>query len=111
MNGHTKIVTLLLENRAAIDSTNENNSTSLFIAARDGHYECVKTLVSKGADMEIPYRDGFGCGFTALFMACENGHGEIVDYLLSHGANLEKVSEDSSRPVVHKDKCNNRLIL
>ena len=43
-NGHTQVVQLLLDNRAAIDEQNKNDKTALMLAKEYGHTEVVQLL-------------------------------------------------------------------
>ncbi|MFN0164560.1 MAG: ankyrin repeat domain-containing protein [Burkholderiales bacterium] len=52
-NGHRKIVEILLENHAYIDSSSSAGITSLMMAARGGHLEVVKFLIEEGADVDV----------------------------------------------------------
>jgi RNA polymerase sigma factor (sigma-70 family) len=58
-------------------------SLAEYVAARNGHTECVRVLLEHGAD--IDYRGFFGG--TGLHWACINGHIETVRFLLARGAN------------------------
>lgn len=81
-------ITLLLDNGAAIDESNNNWRTSLHIAAKNGHIEAVRLLISRGADLDAadtqdgtPLRDAiYGKNKSiALLLA---GAGSNADVLL-----------------------------
>ena len=57
-SGQNKIVELLLENHAYIDSTSPNGSTALMMAVRGGHASTVKLLVESGADVSVKNEAG-----------------------------------------------------
>ncbi len=77
---------LVLTARAVEDAT-ENKSESfklLHQAAIDGDIEQVKSLISKGADVNEPDPNGL----TPLHLAARNGHKTIVDLLIARGADV-----------------------
>jgi ankyrin repeat protein len=57
--------------------------TALLYAARDGCYDCVEALISKGADVNVPTPEGV----TPLMIALDNDNNDIAKLLLDHGAN------------------------
>jgi ankyrin repeat protein len=57
--------------------------TALLYAARDGCYDCVETLIAKGADVNVPTPEGV----TPLMIALDNDNNDIAKLLLDHGAN------------------------
>ena len=67
---------LLVEvNRMCLDGT-----TSLHIAAEEGHCEIVQMLLECNVDIT----HCVDSGATPLFVACQNGHKEVVQLLLAH---------------------------
>ena len=57
--------------------------TPLVYAAREDCFECAKTLVAAGAD--VNQRTFYG--WTPLLVATQNRHYKLAQYLLEHGAN------------------------
>lgn len=57
--------------------------TALLFAVREGSLDCVRILVSKGADVSQAAVDGSG----PLLVAVQNGRYEIANFLLDHAAN------------------------
>ena len=53
-------------------------------AARNGHENIVKTLVEKGAKVDVKDNEGM----SALIMAAQYGHYEIVKFLIPRVANI-----------------------
>ena len=62
----------------AIDVRNEDGSTALHAAAREGHATCVQALIAAGCDAAIE-----SGGHTALSMAEEQGHAAVVALLVA----------------------------
>ncbi|OXA61426.1 protein fem-1 homolog C [Folsomia candida] len=86
--GNLKIVDLLVQNGANVNSTTRTNSTPLRAACFDGRSDVVKYLVKAGADIEIPNRHGHTC----LMIACYKNHYFIAKYLLQQGADINRKS-------------------
>jgi len=85
-DGHTKIVSMLLEKGADANTTDSSGRTALWTASANGHTEIVSMLLGKGALVET--NDGsVRDGRTALWMASANGYTDIVNMLLKKGAN------------------------
>jgi ankyrin repeat protein len=85
LNGHKKIVQLLLEQGANVDAQGGRYGNALQAACYAGHYEIVQTLLEQGANVDA--RGGrYG---NALQAACYAGHYEIVQTLLEQGANVD----------------------
>ncbi len=55
--------------------------TPLLFAAREGHLDCARILVEKGADVNVVDPDGIG----AVLSAAINGHYDVAIYLLDKG--------------------------
>lgn len=86
--GFLKIVKLLVNKGAKVNSTTRTNSTPLRAACFDGHYDIVKYLVKNKADYEIANRHGHTC----LMIACYKGHYRIAEYLLKLNADVNRRS-------------------
>jgi ankyrin repeat protein len=80
--GHPKIVQLLLDGGAAINSTSENGTTALMMAARGNHSDTVKVLLKNGADPNISNE----LGGTALKWAVAREHHNTAELLKKGGA-------------------------
>jgi len=59
--------------------------TALMMASKGGHLSCVKSLMNRGAALNI----GDINGYTAIHYASRQGHKEIVDYLISSDGAVE----------------------
>ena len=83
--GNIKIVELLLDNGADVNTpTYNNNYMPLMTASIRGHIKIVRKLLDAGAVVNAQ-DDG---GWTALHLACYDGHMNIVELLLDNGADL-----------------------
>ncbi|XP_070195077.1 transient receptor potential cation channel subfamily A member 1-like isoform X2 [Littorina saxatilis] len=85
-NGHTKIITLLLQKGAVVQRDNDDN-TPLHHAAAQGWTQCMRTLMGIHSHL-LDVRNVRG--ETALHLAAQNGRVSTVALLLSMGASLEK---------------------
>lgn len=77
-------------------ATVSGGNTALLLAARDGHFAAVKTLVEAGADVN---QANAGDQSTPILIAICNGHYEIAKYLLDKGANVNQTSADGLAPL------------
>ncbi|CAG2192383.1 ANKS6 [Mytilus edulis] len=81
-DGHS--VQALLDEGVGVDSTDDDETTPLQIAAANGHDHIVRLLLMKGAALDQP--NNFG--WTPLMHACRNGHNEVVVTLLQRQADI-----------------------
>ena len=113
-NGHTSIVRMLLNHKAAVNSRARDTGVSaLGIAARQGHVEVVKLLCEgrfaffcsshpshslRTASALIDAESAKGS--TPLYLASQAGHTACVELLLQHGAAVNKCNtEDGASPI------------
>jgi ankyrin repeat protein len=75
---------------------------ALHLSAADGSLECMKYLISIGADVNKKCR-----GFFALYYAVLNQHTLVINYLLDNGA---KINEINSSPFCHMETSLNLAI-
>ena len=73
-----------------------HGSTALFEAARAGHLEMVKWLVSRGGDPDHTNEWGDSPANEAASM----GHWNVVWYLADHGADLKRTSEHAHSTIL-----------
>ncbi len=59
-----------------------DEATLLILSAGCGHTDVVRTLLGKGADVNLSNRNGW----TPLMAAVAKGHEDVVELLLEHGA-------------------------
>ncbi|KAJ6089813.1 hypothetical protein N7467_005029 [Penicillium canescens] len=84
-NGHDKVVQILLDNGADINSENDRNITALHAASSKGHEKVVQILLDNSADLNTKdYRQ-----ITALHAASSQGHDKVVQILLDNGADVD----------------------
>lgn len=89
-NGHTEVLTYLLEQGAKVDNTDNTLGKSLvYVSAEKGYLDNIKVLLQYSPKLEISEKE---TGKTALFVAAENGYDEIVHQLLIHSANGNTVN-------------------
>ncbi len=129
-NGHSEIVSLLLDAGADINISECEGQNSLLIASGQGHEEIVQLLLQKGAKVNIPAHDGRtalmrACyhGYlgivkmlvesgaevnitdkenrAALMWACDAGHWDVVDYLLQAGADMLQSDRQGEKPLMY----------
>jgi ankyrin repeat protein len=75
----------------------------LIIAAKYGHTDVVKTLLAKGADINM--KDRYSHDRTALILAVDNGHINTVEALLAKGADLKAKDEFGETALMCAERC------
>ncbi|TRX61872.1 hypothetical protein FNH22_03605 [Fulvivirga sp. M361] len=82
--GHSDLIEFLIEKGIAINSLDNKGRTPLYLACCDYKFDSVKTLVSKGAEINISGE------YNPLDMASSNSYygTEIVELLLENNANV-----------------------
>ena len=75
------------------------NITPLYLAARGGHVNIVKTLVAARADVHISKSFGYHSGITALHAAAAKGNAEAVQELLLAGCDPNVQASDGGTPL------------
>lgn len=91
MQGHVKIVRMLVANGADLEWPSVENMTPLMWAAREGHAKVVRLLLAAGADKEARDIERW----TPLVHACRYGKLEAARVLLEAGADVHvRVDED-----------------
>nr|KAG5700757.1 hypothetical protein BaRGS_034960 [Batillaria attramentaria] len=91
-NGHTKVLTLLLQKGACVHRDNDDN-TPLHHAAAQGWTHCMRILLGIHANLlDVPN----GNGDTALHVAAKHGQASAVTLLLTVGAAMERNKEEKT---------------
>ncbi len=68
-----------------VDFRNEKGATALYFAAKHGNVDCVRTLLSAGANMELPVRS---TGCTPYLIAVKYERREIISILKEAGCDV-----------------------
>lgn len=90
--GHSSIVSTLLDRGANIEANTDNGSTALHIAAQEGHLPIAVTLLERGANIEARTDRGM----TGLHFAALEGRLETLNALLERGASIEANTDNLS---------------
>jgi ankyrin repeat protein len=91
------LVAFLIMKGIAIDESSSGGATALMNAAKIGHYQMVKLLIAKGADLEK--KDEYHDHVTALIIAATHGHKDIVRLLISAGADVRAQTDSGYTPL------------
>ncbi len=94
MNGHTELLTILLDAGADKDHTDSVNNTALQLAAYFNHATTVEALLLRRADLEIKDLEGR----TALCDAARHGSREAIKLLLDAGADVNVRDDAGDTP-------------
>lgn len=73
-----EILELLLATGVDIDGSNNQRTTAVMVAAKNGHLNMVTVLADKGANLNIVDNNGT----TAMGYACIRGNKHVVEYLV-----------------------------
>ena len=76
--------------------SDEHGCIALHIAALEGHIECMRELLDRGADIESKSNDGY----TTLMITALESHIECMRELLDRGADIESKSNKGSTPLM-----------
>jgi ankyrin repeat protein len=89
LNGHTSIVSLLVDHGAETNLKNDENVTPLEMSCRKGFFEISKTLLE---NYEPTRHNDDDC---PLHTACFEGAHEVVRVLLKKGALIDKLNHEN----------------
>uniref|UniRef100_A0A8I6XGT0 Uncharacterized protein n=1 Tax=Hordeum vulgare subsp. vulgare TaxID=112509 RepID=A0A8I6XGT0_HORVV len=95
LDGKMDVVRYLLDNGADPNKKDDPGSVPLHCAAKFGHHEAARLLLSRGASVDIAYFHG-----TPLHIAAYYGKDSVMKVLLEHHADPNKVSEVLGTPLV-----------
>jgi hypothetical protein len=90
--GHLKLMTLLLDAGADIDDVDEYHSNACRIALSNDHFDALKLLVERGANLSVVDSDGRS---VLANVARLNRSERYVTLLLDAGASLDGLSHDN----------------
>lgn len=93
-NGHARIVDLLVQHGADVESRDLMNNTPVFLAAFGGYAKVVQTLVQRDARIDVCNSDG--C--TPLHNAARSGSADTIKLLLRLGARADVEDCDGRTP-------------
>jgi ankyrin repeat protein len=96
--GQTKVMELLLANKADVNSLDEDGFTPLHWAATFNQSDAVKVLLANKADMNIKVEK---FGWTPLRLAVIHGHMASAEALLNGGAD-PNVKDQQNIPLLHQ---------
>ncbi|KHN74937.1 Protein lin-12 [Toxocara canis] len=95
LNNRPELIALFYSNGLRLDRLDNMGVSALHLAAREGHCDSVRMLLSLGANSEITDQ-----GVSALHLAAREGHCDSVRMLLSLGANSE-ITDQLGRTPFH----------
>ena len=90
-----KIIKLLLENKALVDTTDKMGVTPLAKSANNGRIEAFKLLLNAGANFEIKDNNGM----SAMHHAASKGYHEIVKILIERKMSVNELSNNNETPL------------
>ncbi|KAL9007814.1 MAG: hypothetical protein Q9173_006995 [Seirophora scorigena] len=97
IQGHTKIVDLLIEEGCSLEQADAEGNTALHHACQQGHLAVVKSLITHNASVDVLGSEGR----SALHFAMEAPtHQNVVMLLIQHKANVN-ARDASSRTPLH----------
>ena len=96
--GHVKVITLLLEAHASVNTVNSDGCTALMFAAARGHIGAISLLAAHNADLDT--RDSLGS--SALDHAISERHQLAVETLVVLGAELPRSGYRVSAAVMER---------
>jgi ankyrin repeat protein len=93
-DGSLKAAATLIESpKTNVEIRTSHDESPLMMAALKGHYELVKQLVERGADVNKT-------GWTPLHYAATNGHLAIMELLLEQHAYIDAESPNGTTPLM-----------
>lgn len=105
ISGHLKIVKILIENGANVNTVSSyRNYTPLLAACEEGNLDIVKLLFENGADIHIKISEFEN----AISISSSKGHYAIVEYLLEQ--NVEPLAKKTGYRECGCIKCKKHLL-
>ncbi|HCE59387.1 MAG TPA: hypothetical protein DEQ74_00925 [Wolbachia sp.] len=78
-----------------VNAKSQGGNTALHLAAKNGYIKVVKTLLDKGAKVDIVDHNKH----TPLHWAAESGNSDVARILLEHGASVNAKNQDGETPL------------
>ncbi|MEE1885883.1 ankyrin repeat domain-containing protein [Pedobacter flavus] len=91
------VLNLLLENPGLVNEFSNDGFPPLVLASLFGFFNLVDTLISNGANLELPTENGFVV--YPLHAACAGNHLKVVQLLLQNGAKPNVVQSSGLTPL------------
>jgi len=95
--GNEERVSLLLDDGADKDSTDNNRWTPLFIATYHGHEACMRLLLDAGADIN---KISSWSATTPLYISAAKGHEACVKLLIDYGTDIYKTDINGNTALI-----------
>nr|XP_015207828.1 PREDICTED: cortactin-binding protein 2 isoform X2 [Lepisosteus oculatus] len=94
--GNVTLLSMLLnQDPMDISHLDEDGNSALYSAAKNGHTDCVKLLLTAGAHTDVPDKHGF----TPLHKAAAHGHFRCVELLTGCGADVNWAAQGGQTPL------------
>ncbi|PNJ47119.1 CTTNBP2 isoform 7, partial [Pongo abelii] len=94
--GNVTLLSMLLnEEGLDINYSCEDGHSALYSAAKNGHTDCVRLLLSAEAQVNAADKNGF----TPLCAAAAQGHFECVELLIAYDANINHAADGGQTPL------------
>jgi ankyrin repeat protein len=103
--GHAKILQILISNGCEIDTRTENSDTALIICARHRQEECIRVLVSSGADLGALNCGGESAGLVASSTQWGAGFRRTVIDVIRAGIIPKTTDPNIFSPLLFSAKC------
>ncbi|RXM35690.1 Cortactin-binding protein 2 [Acipenser ruthenus] len=94
--GNVTLLSMLLnEDQLDISHLDEDGNSALYSAAKYGHTDCVMLLLTKGALVDVPVKNGF----TPIHIAAANGHFRCIELLITNNADVNHAASGGQTPL------------
>uniref|UniRef100_A0A8C6V8Q4 Tetratricopeptide repeat, ankyrin repeat and coiled-coil containing 1b n=1 Tax=Neogobius melanostomus TaxID=47308 RepID=A0A8C6V8Q4_9GOBI len=105
--GKIEVCDFLLEAGAVVQQVNRRGVSPLFCAVRQGHWQTVEFLLSKGRLIAVVFPPPLGAsltsmdkeGLTPMSWACLKGHKNVVQYLAEKGSAIDHTDKNGRTPL------------
>ena len=94
--GHTELVSMLLQHGAAVNDVDKEGVAPLLMASQNGHTKTASVLIAAGA--VVNHVDGEGV--SPLHVACQNGHTQTARMLIAAGAAVNLTDQEGFSPLL-----------